>query len=91
MYFQIYTNVLSLEMIKKDKDSRTACNNLLSLVYSRHFPYQNSPILGIEELPKVQLETNIVWYISYKNKTTRRFKHCKEAWRVLVVQRYEHF
>ena len=21
---------------------------------------------------------------SYKNKTTRRFKHCEEAWRVLV-------
>ena len=25
--------------------------------------------------------------VPYKNKTTRRFKHCEEAWRVLVVQR----
>ena len=31
---------------------------------------------------------NIVWCISYKKKTTRRFKHCEEAWRVLVLQRY---
>ncbi len=26
-------------------------------------------------------------YLIYK-KTTRRFKHCEEAWRVLVLQRY---
>ena len=28
---------------------------------------------------------------SYKNKTTRRFKHCKEAWRVLVGAKIVHF
>ena len=31
---------------------------------------------------------NIVWCISYIKKTTRRFKHCEEAWRVLVLRRY---
>ena len=25
----------------------------------------------------------------YKNKTTRTFEYCREAWRVLVLQRYE--
>ena len=28
---------------------------------------------------------------SYKNKTPRRFKHCKEAWRVLVGAKIVHF
>ena len=27
----------------------------------------------------------------YKNKTTRTFEHRREAWRVLVLQRYEDY
>jgi len=42
--------------------------------------------LGILRLTGINaVYRRISWY---KNKTPRRFKHCKEAWQVLVMQKY---
>lgn len=61
---------------KRVQNTRTNDNSLPTAICFRHHLYLNSPNLCLEEWSKVRLETNNVWCISYKNKTTRRFKHC---------------
>lgn len=57
-------------------------------MYVQHFLCHNSQIHDFLKLPKVRMGIHIVWvYFIYK-KTTRRFKHCEEVWRVLVLRRY---